>query len=396
MKRREPAPHLSTTPRADFKIIAALTLVHFTGDFYVSFVNPLLPAFVEKFSLSLTQVGLITGLSRLLAFVVQPSVGYLADHSRTRLFLLGGPLLTLLFIPALGIVPSYALLLVCVGLGSIGSSMYHPTAAGMISVYSGRQTGLSMSVFNLGGTLAFGLGPLVVGVFVARWGLPGLPFSALLGLIPMVYLFLTVPRPASEGLRDLGFIGSLRETLGETWKPILLIWIIGVLRSFLSQVFSTFVPILASNEGHSLVSVGVIVSLYNTGGALSGLLCGFLYDRMGYKTIFHVSNVLTALAFYLFLYLPGGWVYVSAFLAGFFVMAILPLTVAIGQELAPKGRSMISSLMMGLSYGLGGMMTPLAGTLSDLYSIRAALALIAPLPLLMIPLIALLPERPRR
>ncbi len=84
--------------RTDVKVIFALTLIHFTGDFYVSFVNPLLPVFVEKFSLSLAQVGWIAGMMRMLAFVVQPGVGYFADRYRSRVFILGGPLLSIVFI----------------------------------------------------------------------------------------------------------------------------------------------------------------------------------------------------------------------------------------------------------------------------------------------------------
>jgi len=38
--------------RADIKIIFALTLVHFIGDFYNSFIIPLLPLFIDKFSLT--------------------------------------------------------------------------------------------------------------------------------------------------------------------------------------------------------------------------------------------------------------------------------------------------------------------------------------------------------
>ena len=68
----------------------ALTLIHFTGDFYSSFTSPLFPAYVEKLGLTMAQIGLIAGLSRFLAFIVQPSMGYLADQYRTRFFILGG------------------------------------------------------------------------------------------------------------------------------------------------------------------------------------------------------------------------------------------------------------------------------------------------------------------
>ena len=84
--------------RTDVKVIFALTLIHFAGDFYVSFVNPLLPVFVDRFGLSLAQVGLIAGMMRMLAFIVQPGVGYFADRYRSRIFILGGPLLSIVFI----------------------------------------------------------------------------------------------------------------------------------------------------------------------------------------------------------------------------------------------------------------------------------------------------------
>jgi len=380
---------------ANFKVVFGLFLVHFLGDFYSAFINPLLPEFIEKFSLNLTQVGLITGMSRLLAFVVQPSIGYLADHYRTRFFVLGGPLLTITFISLVGVAPTFSLLLVFIILGSIGSSMYHPTAAGMVSTFSGPQVAFSMSIFNMGGTLAFGLGPLLITFLVGRFGLSASPLAILIGLVGMIYPFKVVPCPEEEGLKDLGFVGSMKEVLGKVWKPIALIWVISVLRSFVSQTFGTFLPVLCAKEGFPLFSVGIIVSLYSIAGAISGLVAGHLSDRIGYKPIFYVSSLLGTISLHLLLVLPGQWVFVNAFFSGFFVMAILPLMVTMGQELAPKGKSIVSSLMMGLAFGIGGMMTPLAGHLADLFSIRSVLAIFALLPVLMLPLIYVLPETRR-
>ena len=79
-----------------------------------------------------------------MAFIVQPPVGYLADRHPTRIFALGGPLLVMVFISLTGIAPTFWLLLVCVSLGSTGSSMFHPTVAGMISRYSGLVSALHL------------------------------------------------------------------------------------------------------------------------------------------------------------------------------------------------------------------------------------------------------------
>ncbi len=378
---------------ANAKVIFALTLVHFTGDFYASFVSPLLPVFVDKFSLTLTQVGLITGVSRLLAFVVQPSVGYVADRYRTRLFVLGGLLLAVIFIPFVGVAPRFLVLICFTSLGAVGQAMYHPPCAGMVSTYSGRHFALSMSVFILGGTVAFGVGPLFITNFVQFFGLEASPLTMILGLALIIFLCRAVPLPAAEGLGHLGFLGSLKEAFGAVWKSIVLIWLVMVFRSYAGQSFMTFIPVLYASEGYSLVSIGIIVSLFTVAGALSGLLAGHLSDRVGYKPIFFVSHSLATLSLFLLLSLKGDWVYFSAFWAGFFVLATLPLGVAMAQELAPKGKSMVSSLMMGLAFGTGGMMTPLTGKLADAFSIRPILTCLAFIPLLTTGLITLLPEK---
>ncbi|MCP4666513.1 MAG: MFS transporter [Deltaproteobacteria bacterium] len=384
--------HTADRTKANIKIIFALTLVHFTGDFYASFIHPLLPVFAERYSLTLTQVGLITGISRLLAFVVQPSVGYVADRFRTRLFVLGGLTLAVVFIPLVGIAPYFWVLIIFVSLGSIGSSMYHPPCAGMVSTYAGGHFGFSMSVFILGGTLAFGVGPIFITCFVQFYHLGASPFTMIFGVAVMAYLFKVLPLPGGgEGLRNLGFLGALKETFGSVWKSIVLIWIVMVLRSFTGQSFLTFVPVLYAKEGHSLVSIGMIVSLFTVGGAISGLLAGHLSDKVGYKPVFFVAHAMSAPSLCLLLFLPGGWVYVGSFFAGFFVLATLPLGVAMAQELAPLGRSMVSSLMMGLAFGTGGMMTPLSGKLADIFSIRPVLAFLALIPLLTTALIAFFP-----
>ena len=377
----------------DIKVIFGLTLIHFIGDFYSSFISPLLPVFVEKFSLTLAQVGLIVGISRFLAFIIQPSVGYLADHYRTRFFVLGGPLLVMVFISLVGIAPCFLVLLLFISLGSIGSSMFHPSVAGMISTYSGQHFGFSMSVFNVGGTLALGVGPLFITYLVDTFGLEISPFTMIFGLVVMILLFRIIPSPQGEGLKDLGFLHSIKEVLGDVWKPIILLWVVMVLRAFVGVSFRSFIPVLYAQEGYSLMAVGGVVSIFTVAGAMSGLLAGHLSDRIGYKPIFYYAHGLATPSLFLLLYLPGNWVYVSAFLAGIFSMATMPLGVAMAQELAPRGRSMVSSLMMGLAFGLGGMMAPLTGKLADIFSIRAVLSFLGIIPLLTIFLISMLPEK---
>lgn len=376
----------------NLKILSALTLVHFTGDFYTAFINPLFPLFVEKLGLTLTQIGIIAGIMRLLAFIIQPTVGYWADRYQSRVFIFVGLSLPVIFIPLSGIAPNFWMLLLCVALGSVGSSMFHPSVTGMVPLYAGTKASFSMSIFNTGGTLAFGLGPLFITWYVAIFGLTAMPVTMIAGVIVLCYLLTVIPNPQSEGLNRSGFLGALKESLGDVWKIIALIWLVMFLRAVVGQSFLTFMPVLFVQKGFSVVSAGTIYAIFLVTGTLSGLLSGHMSDRVGFKPVFIFTFLFMAPALWLLLQLNGNWIYLGAALAGGFVLAPLPLGVTMAQTLAPKGRSMVASLMMGFAYGLGGVIAPVVGWLADTFAIQSVLTFIAFIPLLGIPIIARFPR----
>lgn len=372
--------------KVNYGIIFVLTLVHFTGDFYSSFFSPLLPAFVEKLDLTLTQVGFITGIVRFLSFIVQPVTGYLADRYETRSFVFLGLFCAFFFIPFSGIAPNFWMLLLILCLGSIGSSMFHPSTTGMVPLYSGNRTGFCLSIYNTGGTFSFALGPIFITWFVAKYGLEKMPYTVVLGAVSFLFCLKFLPIPVSEKMSELGFIGSIKETLGKVYKAIFLIWLVMVLRAVTGQTFMTFMPIYLTDAGFDLTAVGIIVSLFIVAGTVSGLFAGYMADRTDFKKIFFLSHALMTPALLCYLYAEGFMVYIGSFIAGFAVLASMPLGVVMAQKLAPKGRSMVSSLMMGFAYGLGGAMSPFIGKLADIFGLETVLLYTA-----FIPLITLIP-----
>lgn len=376
----------------DYKIVLVLSLVHFTGDFYSSFFTPLLPAFQAKLSLTLTQVGLITGTVRFLSFVVQPVVGYMADRYETRWFVLTGLFLVFFIIPFSGIAPNYWILLSTLCLGSFGSSMFHPSTSGMVNVYAGNRAGFAQSIFNTGGTLAFALGPVFITWYVSRFGLSAMPWTMLLGLVSYIFCLKYMPRPVSENMAGFGFINSLKHTFGKVYKTVFLIWLVMVLRAVVGQTFLTFMPIYLTHNGHPLPFVGVIIALFTIAGTLSGLTAGYCADRFGFTPVFFVSYLLMPPTLLMFLYMPGFGVYAGSFLAGFFVLAPMPLGVVMAQKLAPGSRAMAASLMMGLAYGLGGVISPGIGRLADIFGLTIVLKCTAFIPLACLVPIALFPK----
>jgi FSR family fosmidomycin resistance protein-like MFS transporter len=374
------------------KVIFALFLIHFIGDFFQSFIRPMLPVLANKFSLSLTQVGMITGIATFMAFLIQPLFGYLADRYRSRVVLLIGSFVGAICIPLVGVAPYFGVILLLIGLGSISSAIYHPTAAGMVSAYAGRRTGLCMSIFGLGGTLGFTLGPIVFAGYITLLGLHRLPLLTLLGLAVFVLLFVLIPASDQERPPKRNFIGSLRESIGDVWKPVVMIWAIAFSRAFVEQALLTFIPMLTTSEGHSLVSVGSILSLFTVGGSVSALVCGHLVDRIGFKPVYFFSFALSSPCILLFIHGFGWKLYPLAFLSGFLLLATLFPALALAQKIAPKGRSLVSSIVMGLALGVAGILMPLAGMMADAFGIRAVLRFIACVPLAALVLIYYLPE----
>ena len=384
---------MSNPGKANVKVIFALLLVHFSGDLYSSFVRPLMPLMADKFSLSLGEVGLITGIFSMLAFVVQPTVGYLADRFQTRFFLLGGVFLSSVFIPFIGLAPSVFILVACIALGAIGSSMFHPHAAGMVPLYSGRHRGFAMACFWIGGSGAFGVGPIFCTWWVAQNGLEALPWTALFGLACFAIIMFILPMPPKEGFQSKGFLGSLKEVFQGVWKQLLILWLIILLRSFVQQCMMTYLPMLADSWGFSLVAIGSLLSTYVISGSVIGLGSGWLADRIGFKTVVIVSLALAGPCILAMLYLPGSWIYLGAALAGAMLLASMPLTVSMAQEIAPKGRSMVASLMMGFAFGVGGMLVPIPGIMAEMWGIRPVLSVVAVVPLLLSLLVIPLPGR---
>jgi FSR family fosmidomycin resistance protein-like MFS transporter len=73
-------------------------------------------------------------------------------------------------------------------------------------------------------------------------------------------------------------------------------------------------------------------------------------------------------------------------------MASLPLGVVMAQKIAPKGRSMVASLMMGLAFGTGGILSPIVGKLGDIFSIQSVLMILVCIPVLSLIPIYFIPE----
>jgi FSR family fosmidomycin resistance protein-like MFS transporter len=105
-----------------------LMLGHFTVDMYVGLLPLLYPILIQRYSLNLQTVGLVSLAYSGMASISQPLFGWLADRRGTRL--IGTALLwTGVTYALIGFAPSFPLLIVCAAASGIGSGAFHPFGA---------------------------------------------------------------------------------------------------------------------------------------------------------------------------------------------------------------------------------------------------------------------------
>jgi FSR family fosmidomycin resistance protein-like MFS transporter len=362
------------TPR-----LALLTTAHFTVDAYSSFFSPLLPLLATRLHLSLAMVGTLVGLASLSSSFSQPLFGLVADRVR-RPWLIGfGPLVAAVFMSSVGLAPSFVALVAILMVGGLGISWFHPQSAVLASKASARRS-LAMSVFITGGTLGGSLGPLISVAVVGWVGLerswvvmfPGLVLAAVL-ILALARLHGTGREPDEAGAASAPGAPPLRE-LKPVLRPLALLYLAVVARSAVSYGFMTFLPIHLHRLGYPVAFGGTALTAYLSMGALGGFLGGWLAEKIGGRRVVVQSFVGAIPLFLAFLVLPTLPGLVCLAIGSFIVQGSLPVNIVLGQELAPRHSSTISSLLMGAAWGVGALLVAPIGALADAFGIVVALA----------------------
>ena len=161
-----------SSKKFQFGNVFTIATAHLLHDIYTSFLAPILPLLVEKLSMSLSMVGLLSVIQRIPS-LFNPIIGILAEKMRIRFLVIFAPAITTISMSLIGVAPGYIILAVLLFISGISSTLFHVPAPVMIKQVSGPRLGKGMSYFMLGGELARTLGPLIIVAAVETWGLDG-------------------------------------------------------------------------------------------------------------------------------------------------------------------------------------------------------------------------------
>ena len=368
--------------------LIAVSLMHFVNDLHPTFLPAFLPALVKSLSLSLTQAGALNALFGIINLFGQPLAGHLADRQKKPYFTLWAPLFTAAGACLLPVSPSYGTALLFVTVLALGTSAFHPQGHGLTGI-AGGETHLAtyLSIFGAAGSMGAALSPLYA-VFLAKTiGIHAIPFT----LIPVAGIAFLASRLMPQRCMNTDVKttkkipgGQFFPNLFKTFKTCKSLMMISIVRDSTSQGIRVFIPLLITGSGGSIAAGGGPLFAFTIAGTLANLVGGRLADRFG-----KMHLILTLLAIAPLVLFPAihtsGTLSILLFIAGGALLAASnPVTVAMAQELAPESRSVASSLVMGVAWGVANLVALPIGRLADRTNLTLSLSVVSFLPWIII------------
>jgi MFS transporter, FSR family, fosmidomycin resistance protein len=377
----------------DRRAMAVLSLGHCCVDLCQGALPALLPFLIAAHHWSYGRASALVLAATVSSSIVQPLFGHLSDGRSLPWLLPGGVALAAGGIAMAGVAGSYGLTFAVVVASGLGVAAYHPEASRFANYVAGERRATAMSFFSVGGNAGFALGPVLVTPLALAFGLGGTPLVAVLPaavalLIARELTRLKGFRPANATAHD-----DAADAEPDQWRPFALLSAAVAARSVVYFGLMTLVPLYFVNElDTSEATANTALTVMLAAGAVGTLIGGRLADRFGRRIVLRTSMaVLTPLI--VVLLLGGVGVAIGALaLIGAATIATFSVTVVMGQEYLPSRLGIASGVTLGLAIGFGGLGAALLGVLADATSLRAALEVVAVLPLPALALALMLPE----
>lgn len=350
--------------------IAQLGFAHLVNDIYFPILMALQPVLITTLGYTYFQAALLPATHSLLASVLQPVFGSLADKKGMRISIAISLLLSGFGIALLGLVSDhYLIMLGCVAISALGHATFHPGALLKVdTLATSANRGKLTSLFTVGGNLGQALGPIIGGLALAWGGINALPWLVIPSIVGAIVLFL-YPIPDSIG-KSVKAAGAGKDH----WKPVILLFSGATLRAWVTFGAMTFIPTFLVLNGYPILEATMLVSGMLLAGVAGQLTGGYLSDRFGRKPVVVLTSLLAVPAFSGVLFLHGAALILAILLFGFLLWASFAVTISMAHELVPTRIGLISGLFMGIAMGAGGIGVSISGIIADHYGLTATLA----------------------
>ncbi len=372
----------------DARIIGLISAAHFVSHYYILLLPPLFAFIRADYGVSYTELGLAITVFNVVSATFQTPTGFLIDWIGPRALLIAGLTLGAAAVAAMGLVPSFWVLVVMMALAGLANTVYHPADYAILShLVSSERMGHAFSVHTFSGMLGTALAPASLLFLQSLVGWRGaLVASATIGFAVAAALAVQSERlfdRVQPKTRERAAVSG--DTPGVGWRLLLSLPIL--------QNLLFFVLLAVTSGGISNYSVVALGALYGTPFAVAnttlsafllmsaiGVLAGgLLVGRVRHGTVAALGLLATALAVLLVAAIDLGTVLLILTMAagGLASGIIMPSRDMIVRDVTPPGSfgKVFGFVTMGFSIG-GIVAPPIYGALMDHGHPRAVFVLV--------------------
>lgn len=366
------------------KKFLSLSFLHLVNDVHSSVLPTIIPMLSQSISLSLAQAGVLNSVFGMIHIFGQPIFGYIADRQKRPYNAAAGPVLCAAGACFLPLAPNFWTAAALVMLLGIGTAMFHPQGTGLCGRAAGdNNLAFFISIFAACGTFGAAVGPVYIVYVVEAMGRRSLPLMIVPVFLICIYTFGHLDSeeiqkrggaPDKEGLSE--FLKDVRSILAKIGGIVT----IATIRDATNLGIRLFLPTLIVSQGGTNKMGGQLVFVVTLASTISAMIGGRLADTIGYTKI-----VIGALSFSPIFLLAGlltsGAQSVVLLILGFgFLLTSSSVTTAMSQQRCPDARSTVSSLSMGLSWGLANLFTSPVGLFADKIGLLPTMCCVALIP----------------
>ena len=265
--------------------LAYLASSHFVIHVYTFLLPVLLLPFQDELGISLVQLSLLSSIPKLLNVIIYIPTGVISDRypSRTLTASFAITVVGSLLIPLSN---DFMSLLLGFIMLSIGGTLYHPPSLKMASEFSTTKITTAMGIHNMGSSLGFAAGPLLLSIFMDRssWRHSYYVWTVLTILMTIVtYRYTRGTLKGAETSKSFNVFSGIRNILSMDFA---LVVAISTLVEAIFMILVTFVPIYFTIEmGLSYSLTSFISGVMPLTGLAGSFLGGYSGDKYGiYKT----------------------------------------------------------------------------------------------------------------